>query len=841
MFSSIVRTVLTERMNTQIEIEFVDALTQDVFYSNRRPQSDDPTDSFQTPTLIRNSLITIGTRPLRLQCEGTPTGTATPIALLVALLFVMISGSTLFTFILSRFLTATSKARRRARRVKMLERRREVVRVRASAVVRAISDPMVVFEGGAGLIVGANKEAEKACGYEETGFVVWDAGRDTKKGADGATTNGEGKEPLKHHQRSSLGRPKTNENPQPPPLSINQLFRSPPLSTLSTDGEISLSRPPSPFYEHSNPQTDHTIWTTPGIRPIIVTRRDGTTFNAEANFSTVRGLGEVWVVIFRDVTMKLRQKRELEMARWEAEEANRTKSNFLAWICHELRNPLHAVIGLTDIAGEVVSQLGTYLGACLTSGNPKPTPQTPQTQFLQIQNTPSEQLNKPTLTASTRQKVLAREDTLHNPPQNPTAPLLLETKVNLHAISTASKVMSNIINDVLDLSKLEAGRMEMERIPLHVAEIVAQACEGQVAALRVTKKDAVVEGDGIQLLHEVVGKGFEEMFGGDGDSLVEVLEMPERLLGDPTRLLQILTNLIGNSMKFTRKGYVKVKAMCLSENNALENSSSFAIPPPATLAAPFGSHNLEGLGKIRTVRFVVEDTGIGIREEEIPKLFKSYSQANASIGRIFGGTGLGLSIVQHFVHQMGGTIHIRSRINVGTSIWFDLPMPEAPPTPALPPVQTPPEPPTHAGRNQILLVEDNVLLQKVGMKQLEKEGFKVCVASDGLEAIEMLEKSMKGVGVIFDVILMDLQMPRMDGIEAIQEIRKRGWDLPVLALTANALESKMLSAFNRDRQKCASCGFDGFLTKPFNFREFTKAIDSIMILKNKAKPADQTT
>ncbi|KAJ3219501.1 hypothetical protein HDU67_000914 [Dinochytrium kinnereticum] len=505
-------------------------------------------------------------------------------------------------------------AKKRAERVKKLERRGEVVRVRASAVIGAISDPMVVFEGSMGRLVGANLEAERACGFEG-GFLGENGG----------------------------------------PIGVDEIF---------VGGEMEGG------------------WNRPGMRSVVVKRKDGSVFHAEANFSTVKGLGEVWVVIFRDVTLKLKAARELEVARQEAEEANRQKGDFL-----------------------------------------------------------------------------------------------------------------------VDLSKLEAGKMELESIPVSVTRILEDACGGQMAAIRCLMGRV---GEEIQLKSKVFGRVDGEVTVGEVGVLAGE-EMPEWLLGDPTRLLQILTNLIGNSMKFTKAGEVCVKAICLSTR---KTTPLEPLPSDETGMIP--------TGRIHRIRFSVEDTGIGIAEKDIPKLFKAYSQANASIGRNFGGTGLGLSIVQHFVQRMGGQIQIRSVLNVGTFIWFDIDMEEV--IPSLTPSPNPPSVLQGSTPFRVLLVEDNQLLQKVGLALLRKEGFMADAASDGIEAIEALEAN-GGEG--YDVCLMDLQMPRMDGIEALREIRRRGWRLPVVALTANALAS--------DRERCAQSGFDGFLTKPFNFKEFAMQMQRINV------------
>jgi signal transduction histidine kinase/CheY-like chemotaxis protein len=302
-----------------------------------------------------------------------------------------------------------------------------------------------------------------------------------------------------------------------------------------------------------------------------------------------------------------------------------------AWICHELRNPLHAVIGLTDL---LLIHLNLKNKAADTSA---------ATAFVQA--------------SSLR---ISSEETF----TNDSAPHL-DDEINSHLkyILNSSRLMSTIVNDVLDLSKLDEGKMQLDMMPTDIYALLKESCVGQAAAARWNhvrvknyndEKAEDSAGDEsneiVQLTYDVRGiaEGAQKPTGW----------VPGKLLGDPTRLQQILINLISNSLKFTSSGHVTVRASILdyrsgADSNQTTNSKSQAL-----------------------VSFEVKDTGMGVAQENIPKLFNAYSQANASIGRNFGGTGLGLSIVQKLVEIMGGRVKVESTLGVGTTvsfkIWMDI-------------------------------------------------------------------------------------------------------------------------------------------------------------------------
>ncbi len=246
-------------------------------------------------------------------------------------------------------------------------------------------------------------------------------------------------------------------------------------------------------------------------------------------------------------------------------------------------------------------------------------------------------------------------------------------------------------------------------------------------------------------------------------------DINEYVIGDALRLRQVITNLLSNSMKFTEKGSVTISVRIC-----------------------------EGY-----LHFAVQDTGIGMTEEVRAKLFQSFSQADASTSRKFGGTGLGLTISKELVHLMGGEIGVNSTLGQGSCFWFTLPY-----KPAVAP-QEKPSTNTLVSFNDkhILLVEDNIVNQKVATKLLERFGIRVTVADNGQKAVDMLND------VRVDLVFMDCQMPIMDGYTATRVLRQQDFKTPIVAMTANA------SA--QDRTECIACGMNDFIAKPYQLNELT--------------------
>jgi CheY-like chemotaxis protein len=250
--------------------------------------------------------------------------------------------------------------------------------------------------------------------------------------------------------------------------------------------------------------------------------------------------------------------------------------------------------------------------------------------------------------------------------------------------------------------------------------------------------------------------------------------------GDPTRLRQVVTNLLGNALKFTEGGTVTLSGAC--------------VPGPEGDRRPW-------------IQVTVQDTGIGMSPAQMAQLFQRFTQADASTTRRFGGSGLGLVISKHLVDLMGGSIHVQSVPGQGSTFRFEVPLQEAldpAPGPAGPTALPEPRASTAVPRKgRVLVAEDHEINQIVVRSMLERLGMTVTLANDGAEAVEAVRAQP------FDLVLMDCQMPEMDGFQATMAIRAMTGDVgrvPIIALTANAL--------SEDRQRCTDAGMDDYLAKP---------------------------
>ncbi|MDY0047174.1 MAG: ATP-binding protein [Thauera propionica] len=350
------------------------------------------------------------------------------------------------------------------------------------------------------------------------------------------------------------------------------------------------------------------------------------------------------------------------------------------------------------------------------------------------------------------------------------SPLTPEQNRHARAALQSGEALLAILNDLLDFSKIEAGRMELEHIPLAPARLVNELVELHAPMAR---------DKGLRLEARVAPA------------------VPAAVIGDPTRIRQIIHNLVSNALKFTPSGGITI-----------EVDAHPGATPDQTL-----------------LDIEVSDSGIGIDPRLLPKLFEAFSQADNSTTRRFGGTGLGLAIVRQLVELMGGRITAQSEPGRGSRFRLSLPMPVAPAS-ALPDAQAvPPEAPAGAARQgaagtsgrwqglRVLLVEDNPVNQALAASQLKSLGFTVELAENGVEAVTACQRTQ------FDFILMDCQMPVMDGFEATRRILADRQDVtgcPIVAMTANTMQG--------DRERCLEAGMVDFLAKPYRQAELVEVI-----------------
>ena len=364
--------------------------------------------------------------------------------------------------------------------------------------------------------------------------------------------------------------------------------------------------------------------------------------------------------------------------------------------------------------------------------------------------------------------------------------LLLDTELDSEQREYASLVKSSadslltIINDVLDFSKIEAGKLELESIEFNLRDGIAPSIG--MLAVRAQQK-------GLELTCNIHP------------------EVPEWVIGDLSRLRQIIVNLIGNAIKFTERGAVGLSVGVDSRT-------------PAELR----------------LHFVVADTGVGIVLEKQNLIFDAFSQADGSTARKFGGTGLGLSICSQLVELMRGKIWVESALGQGSRFHFTAVLGVGNPVMETISVAAPAQPAVLGapvmefasavlvtGRAvqrekkqlRILLAEDNAINQKIASHVLEKQGHQVTVAANGRQALATLDQAH------FDVVLMDVQMPEMDGFETTAAIRARergtGVHLPIIAMTAHAMQG--------DRERCIAAGMDGYISKPLEVQELIELLE----------------
>jgi signal transduction histidine kinase/ActR/RegA family two-component response regulator len=349
----------------------------------------------------------------------------------------------------------------------------------------------------------------------------------------------------------------------------------------------------------------------------------------------------------------------------------------------------------------------------------------------------------------------------------------------LEMVHSSADRLLKLINDILDFSKIEAGKLELNVTPFSLRSTIADALE--ILAISAAKKNIALTVD----CHESI---------------------PDLLLGDADKLHQIFINLLGNAVKFTNQGSV-------------------------TLTIHPGDSSMKK-GDSISLRFQVKDTGIGIPAEHINNVFKAFNQLGTTRNSNHRGTGLGLVIAAELVEMMGGKICVESNPGVGTTFYFSARFPLAPAAqaeqPAFRKTSTQAHNPKQAGRKSlhILLVEDEYINRTLAVSVLEREGWMVAVAENGVEALKFLDNES------VDLILMDIQMPELNGYETTHAIRQKeqGTDqhVPIIAMTAYAVIG--------DREKCLAAGMDGYVSKPIRPDQLREEIEIVM--QHHAKPFD---
>ncbi len=447
-------------------------------------------------------------------------------------------------------------------------------------------------------------------------------------------------------------------------------------------------------------------------------RSNGEIFPVEVLLTTIATAPKQCIhVVWRDITERRRVEAERQRAREQAEAATRAKSAFLANMSHEIRTPMTAILGFADI-------------------------------------------------------MLEAGDMHKAPPERIEA---------ARTIKRNGRHLLGLINDILDLSKIEEGRMTVERIDYSLCQLIAEV-------LSVARVRAEAKGLALQLAY-------------DGP-------MPKTVSLDPTRVRQVLINLLSNAVKFTERGEVALRI------------------------------GLQRRGEDTVIAFEVSDTGIGMSEEEAARLFEPFMQADISMSRRFGGTGLGLTISRQLARLLGGDVTLvhtrpgegacfRATIGVGSlegAAWIADPLTA---TTICADEITDHAPTSTTFPYHILLAEDGPDNQRLISHVLRKAGAEVTVVENGDLAVQAALAARRAQRP-FDLVLMDMQMPIKDGYEAVRELRQLGYEGLIVALTAHAMSG--------DRQVCLAAGCDDYLTKPIAPR---KLVDSIQrMLSSKTVVAD---
>ena len=408
-----------------------------------------------------------------------------------------------------------------------------------------------------------------------------------------------------------------------------------------------------------------------------------------------------------DITDRKRAEEELRSAKNAAETATLEKSQFLANMSHEIRTPMTAVLGFTEL-------------------------------------------------------LLDDQHGISEPEERADA---------MVTIKRNGTYLMELLNDILDLSKIEAGRLSLERMRVSPIELLADV--RHLMGVRAQSQ----------------GLRFQVELGS---------EIPETIESDPTRLRQIIVNLVANAIKFTRQGGITIRL------------------------------RLAGSPDLPRLQFEIEDTGIGMSDEQLREVFEPFTQADSSTTRKYGGTGLGLTIATRLTELLAGTLQASSRVGRGSTFRVSVPTGSLEGVPLIDPAEwsldaTPDEPDSTTRANRlhcrVLVAEDGIDNQRLIRAILAPRVDHVVVAENGQVALE-LAMNAEIDGRAFDVILMDMQMPVLDGYEATKRLRMNGYERPIIALTAHAMAG--------DRERCLKAGCDDFATKPIDRRELLRKISRIV-------------